>query len=221
MKQRRITGPAILLASGLALALGGCGGDDVLGANEGRVRFVLSSDGTMAAGDQAESVLPGIQSGEEPSVSVPNLDGGEHDGDRTGWFQSANVTFSSIMARNQDGVLTDPSMDLPVTLDIFKMEKGKQVTLPDGELPAGTYDQIVVVMTEVSGVTQDGTGVTFTPPGGGWTAIVPICPFTVEEGATTVVGLTLQFRNLFAWREMRYHFQPQFSCDGNTSGTGS
>jgi len=214
-------GPAILLVTGLALALGGCGGDDVLGANEGRVRIVLSGDGTVAAGDQAQSVLPDLQSGEELSVSVPNLDGGEHDGDRTGWFQSAKVTFSSILARDQDGVLRDPSMDLPVTLDIFKMEKGKEVTLPDGELTEGTYDQIVVVMTEVSGVTRDGTGVTITPPGGGWTAIVPICPFTVEAGATTVVGLTLQFRNLFAWREMRYHFQPQFSCDGTTSGTGS
>jgi hypothetical protein len=218
---RRLTGPAMLLAAGLGLALAGCGGDDVLGANEGRVRFVLSGDPTAAAGDQTASVLPGLQTGEEPSGQASTLHSEGFDGDRTGWFQSANVTFSSILARNQDGVLTDPSMDLPVTVDIIKMENGKEITLPDGELPVGTYDQIVVVMTEVFGVTNDGTGITLTPPGGGWTSIVPICPFIVEEGATTVVGLTLRFRNLFAWREMRYHFQPQFSCDSSDSGSGS
>ena len=219
--QRHLTGPGILLLAGLTLATAGCGGDDVLGANEGRVRFVLSSDGAAAvgAGDATVSTLPGVQSGAEGSVGQPSLHGEGSDEDRTGWFQSATVTFSSILARDQAGVLVNVDMDLPVPVEIMKMEGGKEIQLPPGDLPAGTYDQLVVVMTAVEGVTKDGTAIAITPPGGGWTAIVPICPFVVEEGSTTVVGLTFKFRNLFSWRDKRYHFQPQLSCDGEDSGT--
>ena len=219
--QRNLAGPAMLLVAGLSLAAAGCGGDDVLGANEGRVRFVLSSDGAAAvgAGDETTSTLPELRSGAEGSVVEPDLHGDGSDEDRTGWFQSANVTFSSILARNQEGVLVDVDMELPVTIDIMKMERGKEIQLPQGDLPAGTYDQLVVVMTEVEGVANDGTVIALTPPGGGWTSIVPICPFDVDEGSTTVVGLTFRFRNLFSWREKRYHFQPQLSCDGDDSGT--
>ncbi|MDA0329394.1 MAG: hypothetical protein O2958_10335 [Gemmatimonadetes bacterium] len=60
---------------------------------------------------------------------------------------------------------------------------------------------------------HDATTITISPPGGGWTAIVPICPFVVEDGATTVVGLTLSVRRAFSWRDNRFHFQPRFECE--------
>jgi hypothetical protein len=104
-------------------------------------------------------------------------------------------------------------MDLPATVDVVRMEGGRTIVLPDGDLPPATYDQIVVVMTEVSAMTRDGTTVTITPPGGGWTAIVPICPFEVGDGATTVVGLELNLRNAFKWRGNRFHFEPRFRCE--------
>jgi len=115
--------------------------------------------------------------------------------------------------------LIDAGMDLPATVDIVAMEeRGRAVTLPDGELPLGTYDQIVVVMTEVEGELHDGTTITITPPGGGWTAIVPVCPFDIEDGGTEIVGLVLPVRSAFAWGEGRLRFTPRFrsrlECDG-------
>jgi hypothetical protein len=219
--QRNLTGPGMLILAGLTLAAAGCGGDDVLGANEGRVRFVLSSDaaGVLSAGEDALSALPELRGGAESTTVEPALHGDDDDGDRTGWFQTANVTFSSILARNEDGVLVNIDMDLPVTVDMVKMQGGREIELPPGDLPLGTYDQLVVVMTEVEGTAFDGTIIAITPPGGGWTSIVPICPFEVVEGSPTVVGLSFKLRNAFSWREKRYHFQPRFSCDGNDSGT--
>jgi len=95
--QRTITGLAMVLLAGLTLIAAGCGSDDGLGPNEGRVRFVLSSDaaGAMGAGDATVSTLPELQSGVEGTTVEPTLHGDDDDGDRTGWIQSANVTFSS------------------------------------------------------------------------------------------------------------------------------
>ena len=96
------------------------------------------------------------------------------------------------------------------------MDGGKEVRLPDAILPPATYDQVVVVMTQVEVVTSDGTTIRITPPGGGWTAIVPICPFVVEAGETTTVGLTFMLEHAFEWRENRFHFQPRFVCEQGT-----
>jgi hypothetical protein len=102
-------------------------------------------------------------------------------------------------------------MELPAMVDVVAMEEGgRTVTLPDGTLPPATYDQIVVVMTHVEGVLWDGTIITITPPGGGWTAIVPVCPFEVADGSTAIVGLMLPVRTAFAWGEGRFRFEPRF-----------
>ncbi len=217
----RLSAPAILLFAGLALSVLGCGEGDLLGANEGRVRFVLSSDGAsgVLSGDESTRAPLTTQPSARDSVVSPSLHGEGPDGDRTGWFQSAHVTFSSILARNQDGELVGIDMELPVTVDVLKVDGGKSVVLPDGVLPTGTYDQVVVVMTRLEGIQRDGTEIGITPPGGGWTAIVPICPFAVDEGSTTVVGLTLGLRNAISWRDQTYHFQPRFSCEAEDSGS--
>ena len=190
----------ILLAA-FALALSGCGASP-FGVNEGRVQFVLSSGDAVAAASSVQGNTAGD---------------GNDDHHRNEFFASANVTFSSILARDMDGVLVNVAMELPTTVDIVSMEEGRAVTLPDGDLEPGTYDQVVVVMTEVEGVTHNGTTITIAPPGGGWTAIIPICPFVVEDGATTVVGLSLSVRRAFSWRENHFRFDPHFECEQDES----
>ena len=218
---RRFTDAKAALVATLALALAGCGESGVLGVDQGRVQFVISSDATVIAPDRAEAMSPSLRGGEDGIAASPSLhDGKEHDRDHR-YFESANVTFSSILARNLDGVLVDVAMDLPATIDVNVMELGREIVLPDGELPPATYDQLVVVMTEVEGVLRDGTTITIAPPGGGWTAIVPVCPFAVEEGSTTVVALRFNLRQAFKWRDNRFHFQPRFSCEADGEpGTG-
>ena len=186
------------LLTALALGLAACQtGSDPLGVQGGRVQFQLSSGDVAAASGVALS---------------PAATDAEHSGDwRHPFFQSANVTFSSVFARNFDGELIDAGMDLPAMVDVVAMEEGgRTVTFPDGDLPVGTYDWIVVNMTRVEGVLHDGTTITITPPGGGWIATVPVCPFEVAEGATTIVGLMLPVRTAFAWREGRFRFEPRF-----------
>jgi len=209
MNRRRSTHPVRLLVLGLAFLVASC--DFGLGPDQGRVRFVLSSGGA-AAGVAGAQASPSLDS---------EWDHEDHEDHDYRAFQAANVTFSSILARNQDGVLVDVAMDLPVQVDVVSMDTGgSEVTLPDGDLPPGTYDQLVVVMTQVEAVLKDGTQVAITPPGGGWTAIVPLCGFSVEDGGTTTVSLQFMVRQSFAWRNARYQFQPQLRCDtGSGDGT--
>jgi hypothetical protein len=74
-------------------------------------------------------------------------------------------------------------------------------------------------MTAVSGTTHDGTVVTIEPPGGGWTAVVPICPLEVAAGATETVGITLNVRNSFARSGLHWGFHPQFRSRTSCAGT--
>jgi hypothetical protein len=186
------------LAIGLALAVAGCNGDGALGSNEGRVRLILSRDnGGSAAGSNAAA-----------SVAAAHDD---DDRDRAAlMFESANVTLSSILVRTLDGVLVDVDVDLPVVVDVVEIDGGKRVQLPDGVLPADIYDQVVLVMTAVQGTTANGTVITIEPPGGGWTAVIPICPLEVLEGATATVGITLNVRNSFLRLGNRWSFEPRF-----------
>ena len=204
-------GVATLLAVGLAAVLASCGdGSNALGPNEGGVRFVLSSG--------ASGALAGAQAAPEAS-SLDGCDGDCRDGDHPRLL-AANVTFASFLARNLDGVLVNVEMDLPATVDLMAVRDSSGVTLPPGVLPPATYDQIVVVMTEVEVMIPDSTVITVTPPGGGWTAIVPVCRFEVVDGATTSVALKLDVLRAFTWRDGHHHFQPGFSCEGTPSDGG-
>jgi len=203
---------ALGLAAALVLVVAGCeNGDSVLGVDQGRVRFVLTSDAAAVMANEAAGAI-GQESGSVLDSPL-TTDGHDHDGYRQ-FFQSASVTFSSILARNLDGELVNVGMEnMPVTVELVLLEGGKEVTLENGTLPQGTYDQVVVVMTHVEGVTLNGTTITITPPGGGWTAVVPICQFTVEEGGSTTVGLKFMLNRAFSWRDNRFHFQPSFTCE--------
>ncbi len=206
MNIRLRTTPTAGLALGLALLSAGCGSSDMLGPNQGRVQFLLSSGtSATATGQPAATAMP------QADVTQPLTDGETDSPHR--FFQSASVDITSILARDADGVLVNVEMDLPVTVDIISMENGKHVTLPDGNLTSGTYDQLVLVLKKLEGTTWDGTQVSIVPPGGGWTTIVPVCPFTVDADVTTTVSLAFDLRTAFTWRNSHYLFQPRFRCD--------
>lgn len=197
-----------ILALGLVIAASGCSGGSFLAPGQGRVQF------TLASGSGAGAAAPA-----QTAARSDGWDGEHHD---YRFFQTADVTLSSILARNDSGELVGVGMDLPTTVDVVAMDGAGQVSLPDGTLPAGTYDQLVVVMTQVNAVAHDGTQITFTPPGGGWTAIVPVCPFTVDEGASTTVSLQFMVHRAFTWRNGRFRFRPEFQCgEGGTSTGGA
>jgi hypothetical protein len=189
---------ATLFVVALALTAAGCGGDGLYGPNSARMRLLLSGDAAAAA--------------PAPSAdgSVLGHDGGEGDGRPSWWFQSANVTLSSILVRNLNGVLVPLAIPLPITIDVVQIEGGRQIPLPDALLPPGIYDQVVVVMTAVQGLTHDGTVITVQPPGGGWTAVIPICPLPIAEGSTATVGIQLMVRHSFLRHGGHFAFQPRF-----------
>jgi hypothetical protein len=202
-----------LLAAVMAAA---CGvSDDMLAPDEGRIRFVIGADaGPAVLASSAASSGPGSDGDGTDNSGPGNADdrpGGEH-GDRAfPLIEAANVTFASVLARNLDGVLENVEMDLPVTVDVVTLDRGRQIALPDGVLPEGTYDQVVVVMTAVHLVFKDDTEVTIDPPGGGWTAIVALCPpVEVAGSGTPTVTLTLDVRNAVLMNAGRFHFQPRF-----------
>lgn len=188
------------LVIGAVLLLPGCNLDGLFGGHDGgRVRMVLSRDGGVVANLVTDSV----------TAWADKDDDDDHKGGA--WrFQTATVTLSSILARTNDGELVDLDVDLPITIDVVKIDGGKQLVLPDGFLPADTYDQVVLVITEVKGVTSDGTIVTIEPPGGGWTAVIPICPLEVVESQTTTVGLALNVRSSFLQVGNWWSFHPRF-----------
>ena len=102
-------------------------------------------------------------------------------------------------------------MDLPQTVDLKALLAGEETSLPAGSLPAGEYDQLVVVLTQVNLTWPDGGALALTPPGGGWTSIVPVAGFTVTDAEPTTIEL--QFRLGGAFREFNgaVRFFPDFN----------
>lgn len=162
--------------------------------NDGNVKVVLSASSEASLG---------------PALS--DDDGENRPGDNfLSRLSSANVTFASILARNLDGQLIDLDVDLPSTIDLVSLNNGKEITFPPGTLPPGDYDQLVVVLTEVEAVFKDGGSVAITPPGGGWTSIVRVAPFTVVEGQTTTIELNLHLGKAFRRIGDDFRFFPEF-----------
>ncbi len=185
---------AIVLSSSLLAA---CGGKDVT-SSAGRVSIALSSGAATASSTTTAESMEG---------SGPTW------GDHCAVPQAASVTFSSILARTLEGKLVDVTIDLPVTVDLLALVNGNKATLPIGFLPPGTYDQFVVVMTKLELTLANGTKIAVTPPGGGWTAVVPASPpFTVVQDVTTAV--TLHFRRdlSFGCNLGHWEFHPEFEC---------
>ncbi len=206
---RRLLVLGFIVLSALVLVACSGGATGTVLDGKGQLRIVVSTaSGTAAASSTGGGSLAKSADGHlfsdvpSPNHEHPDLS-----------LQAANVTFSSILARTLDGQLINVTIALPVTVDLLSLGTGKDATLPIGFLPPGTYDQLVVVMTEVELVLQDGTKVAITPPGGGWTAIVGVAaPFTVVEGETTSV--TIKFRRdlSFGLGGGGWEFHPRFDC---------
>ena len=214
MSLRRTTMLGVIAVSLAALAACTSGTNDTLNtAGKGRVAIVMSSSGAVVASSAIGTGLSRdalVAGGSGASVDST----AHHDCAQN--LQAANVTFASVLARTLDGQLTAVTIELPVTVDMLSIATGKEATLPIGFLPPGTYDQIVVVMTQVSVTLADGTQVTITPPGGGWTAIVPVAqPFTVVEGQTTTITLNFRKDMSFACGFGGWEFHPEIESDGN------
>jgi hypothetical protein len=196
MSQRNLA--RLMLVSALALVTAACGGaDSVTQGGNGNVRI------TLASATSAATLATGA------GVAQATLDD-DHDDEGRG-ITSAAVTFSSILARNLSGELVPIASALPVTVDLTSILTGRMVDLPAGTLPPGTYDQLVVVMTKVELTLTDGTLLAITPPGGGWTVIVPTAPFTVVEGGITTLELRLH-GDMFDVLDGDFEFDPEFDC---------
>jgi len=186
----------------LAVALGivaACsnGSNGLMQDGKGAVRIVMSAS---AAAPVAAAVT-----GDDSST--------DHE------LQAANVTFASILARNLDGQLIDVTIALPVTVNLLELVSGRTLTLPIGLLPPGTYDQLVVVITRVELTLGNGTVITIDPPGGGWTAVIPVTEtFTVAEGQTTTVSIKFHADRSFRWLNDAWEFHPEFDCDDHDDG---
>ena len=171
----------------------------------GNVRVMLTAAPAVTA-----TAVPAAMTGTSGGMSMSYDEDG---GDILSMLSQVNVTFSSLLARNLDGDLVKMAIDLPQTVDLIGLINGKQVMLPPGTLPAGMYDQIVVVIKQVEFVFVDGTKKTLTPPGGGWTRIIPVETFEVIDGQTTTINL--RFNPLHAFDESggEFHFSPDFDCE--------
>jgi hypothetical protein len=206
--------PALLLVLVL-LALGAACTHSSGGSNDrsGNVKVMLTAQSASTSTTTTSASLASSNPvGTSGSTTVLHEDGDGDDSDLLSKLQHVNVTISSLLARNLDGDLIDLAVDLPKTVDLVGLMNGNQVTLPTGTLPAGMYDQIVVVIRSVEFVFLDGTKFQLTPPGGGWTKIVPVTPFEVIDGQTTTIEL--QFKPFGAFREFggEFEFFPDFDC---------
>jgi hypothetical protein len=170
--------------------------------DDGNVRVVLS------ASDQA-SLAPSLSGGGDDD---DDEEGGSNSGRRfIDRLETAEVTFASLLARNLDGELIGIDMDLPQTVDLKALLAGEETSLPAGSLPAGEYDQLVVVITQVNLTWPDGGALALTPPGGGWTSIVRVTGFTVTDAEPTTIELQFRLGGAFRESSGAVRFFPDFS----------
>jgi len=202
-----VTGLKGAMVVGLALSVAGCDLEGLFGHDGGRVQIALAPE----SGGGLANIIP------DTTGAVRDDDDDENKGPRgaSWWFRTANITLSAIMVRTEDGQLIELDSDLPISVDVVRIDGGRQVQLPDGFLPAGNYDQVVLVITAVQAVSTDGTLITIDPPGGGWTAVVPICSLEVVEGETVPVGIAFNVRNSFHRFGNWWSFQPQLRSMNN------
>jgi hypothetical protein len=162
-----------MVALAVAVAAAGCSEATLSARVDGGVRVVLSASSATAAqtatsamfDDEHDRVLDGIE-----------------------------IVISDLEARSAtEQRLEKVSIDLPATVDLLALlESGGQIDLGVGSLAPGIYDQLVIVVSSVTLTAVDGTVVTITPPGGGWTRVVRVEPFEVVEGEVTTVRILIR-----------------------------
>lgn len=184
-----------ILAGLSVLTLAACGGQSGIDpSGMGKVSIALSSSSAGTAALMAPSIS---------GITCPAV-------------TTASVTVSSMVARTTDAKLVDvTSSYLPFHVNLLALGSGTGTTLPDGFLPPGTYDQLIVVMNRLELELMSGMKIAITPPGGGWTAIVPVAEaFTVVAGQTTAVQLVFRPDLSFICKLGDWDFKPEFECGG-------
>lgn len=212
-----LVAPSLLALLALTVA---CSGSASLDPNgQGTVRFDLSAAGTVQTASGGSMPLAAPLTGmTERTARGDGAAAAPADDDEQPRLASAMVTLSDIVARTTSGALVHVEIALPITFDLLSLADGRTISLPVGFLPLDTYDQLVVVITGVELVMDSGTRIEITPPGGGWTAVVPTEPFTIVEGQSTEVHLRLHRHLVF---DGAFDFDPEFDCEiGDDHGDG-
>lgn len=80
-------------------------------------------------------------------------------------IQSAEITVGEVLARKQSGTKISLS-DKEMTLDLLKLRNGLVETLADVEIPAGSYDEILLIIRSASVDMKDGRHFDLTVPSG-------------------------------------------------------
>jgi hypothetical protein len=213
MRSTASSHPKSWLALAFALGAAACSGSEGLMApNHGRVRFLLDgADGVSLAtsgpvGASTADLGPAVDTGTVDPVHPDSASPQPRP-----LIKAATVTITGIVAVSVAGEFVEVDMDLPATVDVLRLESGRQIQLPDGELPVGAYDKVVVAIGAVQVTLRDDTKITIDPPGSGWTAVSPLCPpVEIEESGDATVALTLEVRNSFFFQDGRFHFAPRF-----------
>jgi hypothetical protein len=123
---------------------------------------------------------------------------------------AATITISSIEVHSTaDGTWVPVASGLPVTLDLLAiMNSGGTATLPADLVPPGTYDAIQLGITKLDLTLTDGTMVSVTPPGTGWTVQIPVT-FTVVAGQATDIKLNVHCDGSFHLLNGVFEFDPE------------
>ncbi len=194
-----------------ALAIAGCSssGTDMSGmAGKGQIQLQMTTSGATTAaatvtgsptavGTRSGGAMAPADMGSNPAASL----------------KSAEVTLSKIQARDaSSGNMVDVLVALPYTVDLLSLQGGKTVSLPAGFLPPGTYNQLVLTISSVNIVANDGTTIAITPPAGGWVVTVNAQPFTVVADQATPVKLTFREDMSFHFLGGMLEFEPEFEC---------
>ena len=185
---------ATCLGAGLLVAACSGSSDAFNTAGKGKIQIAMTTGTGPTINSAGTAGLPSAGARAGASAVTTNMEGPSLSS-----LKSANVTFTKIQARNADGTWVDVLISLPVTVDLLSIRDGKDLSLPAGFLPPGTYDKLMVTISEVDIVMMDGTNIAITPPAAGWTAQIPAKPFVIVEGQATSVRL--RFRE-----DMSFHF---------------
>ncbi len=195
---------------GIGLLTAACSGssDTINTAGKGQVRIAMTAGTGPTINPAGTTSLPATDTRAGAPSAAPNMDGPSMSS-----LKSANVTFSKIQARNTDGTWVDVLIVLPATVDMLAIRDGKSVDLPAGFLPPGTYDRLMMTISQVDIVMMDDTKISITPPAAGWTAEIPTAPFEIVEGQPTAVHLKFREDMSFHFLGGSIEFDPEFECE--------
>jgi hypothetical protein len=135
-------------------------------------------------------------------------------GDASSRLRAAEVTMAGVEARMGDGTWVPVETGLPMDIDLIGiMDSGHVATLPADLLPEGSYNALELRITRARLTLLEGKERALTPPGTGWTVLVPVS-FSVTAGQATTVNLTLHGASSFKLFDGEIGFDPEFEVKG-------